>query len=136
MTKLVWWLPSARCDIISELIHSKPEAFGNILSEYIMPMVLGLSRPRLASSVNSLPEYIKTQVASLSGRVGRGRLWVSEVVAPASIDNWDNTKPLAAKASGCGGIVIREGDAAAILPLIKQGYGFLTDMNLDSWPQS
>jgi hypothetical protein len=75
-----------------------------------------------------LPEWLRNQVISRCGRHGRGRLWVDEQFDVKEI-TWDNSKPLAAVAANCGGIVITKEAAHLVLSLP----GFVTDLELNAF---
>lgn len=74
----------------------------------------------------SLPDYIRAELRSLTGRAGRGRLWVPSGISLSEID-WPENKPLAQKADRCGGIVIHERDKSSL----PKGLGFTTDLELN-----
>lgn len=103
-TFAVWWLSPADCDAIGEDVDGR-----------------------------LWPPYIKEEYASLVGRVGRGRLWVShDLNAPPAGINWDVAKLLARHAEECGGIVIKAEDALYVATLP----GMITDMSLNAWETS
>lgn len=74
-----------------------------------------------------IPDYIKSEVVSRSGRAGRGRLWTCDGIQLDGIV-WDDSKPMAQRAANCGGIVIPIED----VPKVKRYSGFVTDLELNA----
>jgi len=78
--------------------------------------------------VEALPDYIATEVISLFGRPLRGRLWVASELRPDFDDlEWNEESSLSARASECGGVVVRETDISTL----QQMPGFITDRDLN-----
>ena len=73
----------------------------------------------------NLSPHIKELVDSRTGRPARGRLWFPP--GPGFDIEWDETKPFAALAEACGGLVISLEDAGEVIGLP----GFVTDTRLN-----
>lgn len=102
---LVWWLDSRQCKFLELALEYK--------------------------FCQDLPNYVQAEIASASGKVGLGRLWVNERIGRAEVV-WDDTKPAAGHAISCAGIAILESDAPKIWELVhNHDLGFLTDLNLN-----
>ncbi len=75
----------------------------------------------------TLPEYLKSELRSVNGRPGRGRLWVSKSLTKQDfqVDPWPDT--LMSRYYGeCRGIVVQQAE----FDLIKGLPGKLTDFEL------
>ena len=78
--------------------------------------------------MSALPPYIVSEASSMLGRPLRGRLWVaSELAEPVEVvfERFAETE-LGRSLSRCGGIVIRDEDAAAL----RSYPGVVTDLEL------
>lgn len=81
--------------------------------------------------VKSWPQYLKDQFESMSGRAGRGRLWVaveldSDATPPPDNAQFSKDNPVCRMAADCGGIAVRSADIRHILRLP----GFVTTFNM------
>ena len=96
MSELIWWTTQLDCESIRD------------------------------KDKEALPDYIKSELSSRTGRAGRGRLWVPSECETNGID-WNEDSPVENVCSNSGGIVFLAKDLEIIKPLP----GVVTDLDLN-----